>query len=175
MPGPWVPSKTSGAALANVVSARKERKMCFMGWFHFTVAQRRRGRSTCQRWSFGQENLGQENEKQNFPVPNLPVQKHGGHSRYDLHHLQPFHRPGAAGELVTFNAQPLQHRDEQIRQRIVVGFVESEVLAVFESAAGQQHRQVVIVVVVAVAEIAAVEDLRAVEQRGVALDRKSVV
>ena len=56
--------------------------------------------------------------------------------------FQSAHRSAAGRELVGLDPQPLEHRDEQVRQRIVVLGVERQVLAVPEPAAGQQHRQV---------------------------------
>ena len=48
--------------------------------------------------------------------------------------FQPPHRSRARRELVDLDAQALEHGDEQVRQRIVVRFVEGEVLAVLEAA-----------------------------------------
>ena len=66
---------------------------------------------------------------------------------------------------VVLDPHPLEHRDEQVRQRIVVFAVEREVLAVPEAAAGEERRQVRRRVRVGVAEVGAVQDHRAVEQR----------
>ncbi len=85
--------------------------------------------------------------------------------------VQPPHRSCAAGEFIGFDAEALEHRDEEIGERVVVGLVEGEVLAVLVAAAGEEHGQVVGVMVIAVAEIAAVEDLRVVEQGSVAFLR----
>ena len=60
---------------------------------------------------------------------------------------------------------PLEHRDEQVRQRIIAAAVEGQVLAVPEAAAGEERRQVRRRVRVGVAEVGAVQDHRAVQQR----------
>src|SRR4051794_2081257 len=44
-------------------------------------------------------------------------------------HFQPAHCPRRGGKLVRFQAHALQHRNEKIRQRIIVLHVEGEVLA----------------------------------------------
>src|SRR5215475_13763051 len=81
------------------------------------------------------------------------------------HHLQSLHRAGAGSESVRFNAEPLQHADEEVRQRIVALAVESEVLALFEAAAGEESGKVRGDVRVRIAEVRAVQRHRAVEQR----------
>src|SRR5207302_9274730 len=52
-------------------------------------------------------------------------------------HLQPAHGAGGGGESVGLQPHALQHRDEEVRQRIVVGGIECEMLAVLEPAAGE--------------------------------------
>src|SRR5262245_46479504 len=52
-------------------------------------------------------------------------------------HLQAAHRSGGGSELIGFDPHPLQHRDKQIGQRVVVNRVERQVLAVLEAAAGK--------------------------------------
>ena len=56
----------------------------------------------------------------------------------------------------------LEHGDEEVGQRVIVLLIEGEVLPVVPAAAGEQDGEVLVVVVVAVAEVAAVEDLRVV-------------
>lgn len=62
------------------------------------------------------------------------------------------------------DAKALQHGDEQIGHRRVVLRVKGEVLTVFEPAAGEDEREVLIGVGVGVAEAASAEDLRVIEQ-----------
>ena len=85
---------------------------------------------------------------------------------HELHRFQSLHRSRAAGELVGLDPLTLEHRDEEVGQRVIVLLVEGEVLAVFPASAGEEDGEVLVVVVVAVAEVAAVEDLRVIEQRG---------
>ena len=77
---------------------------------------------------------------------------------------QPAHRALRRGERARLDTEALEHGDVEIGQWVVVRFVKGEVLAVFEAAAREEHGEVVVVVVVAVAGVAAVEHLRAVEQ-----------
>ncbi len=53
--------------------------------------------------------------------------------------FQSVHRASAGTELISLDAKPLEHRYEQLRERVVVLRVEGEVLAVPEAAAGEEH------------------------------------
>ncbi len=64
------------------------------------------------------------------------------------YHLQPLHRARAAAEGVNLQPQTLEHRDEEVRQRVVVVQVEGQMLAVLKAAAGQNDRHVSVVVAV---------------------------
>ena len=79
-------------------------------------------------------------------------------------HFQSANGPGARSERVDFQAEPLQHRHVDIAQRRIVALIERQVLPVFEAAAGQQDRQVSGVVAAGVAQVAAEQHHRAVEQ-----------
>src|SRR5207248_2545671 len=72
----------------------------------------------------------------------------------------------AGTEPVHFNAQALEHAEVEIAERRRILDVELQVLAVPETAAGQKDRQVLHRVAAAVAQVAAEEDQRAVEQVG---------
>lgn len=84
-----------------------------------------------------------------------------------LQSLQPARR-GAEGFVL--EAELMQHADIQIAQRHGAGR-DSEVLAVLETASGEQHRKVFVAVTVAAAEIGCDNDGGAVQQRGVAFLR----
>lgn len=76
--------------------------------------------------------------------------------------------PRARAELVGFDAEPLEHVDVKIAQgRRVVG-IESQVLTVAKATASDKYRQIFGRVAAAVAQVAAEEDRRAIEQ-GVAV------
>ena len=60
------------------------------------------------------------------------------------------HRPSARCEAFDLEPEPLEHGDIEIRQRIILGPIEGQVLTVAEAAAGQQDRQVTVVVTSAV-------------------------
>src|SRR5437899_2261993 len=79
-------------------------------------------------------------------------------------HLQPAHGAGRGGEPVGFKPHPLQHRDEEVRERIIVLRVEADVLAVPESAAREDRRHVRRHVRVRIAQIRTINNHRAVEQ-----------
>jgi nucleoside-triphosphatase THEP1 len=81
-----------------------------------------------------------------------------------LSQLESAHGAGGGGELVRFEAHPLEHRDEQIRQRVVAIGIERQVLPVPEPAAGKDCRQVGGHVGVGVTEVRAVKNHRAVQQ-----------
>src|SRR5688572_25288957 len=59
-----------------------------------------------------------------------------------LSHLQPAHRARAGRELVRLQSHALQHRDEEIRQWIIVLRIEREMLAVLEAATCKNGRHV---------------------------------
>ena len=67
--------------------------------------------------------------------------------------------------MVGFEAEALEHADVEIGERGRGFWIEGEVLAVLEAAAGQQHGQVDVRVGVRAAHAGAIEDHRAVEQR----------
>ena len=58
------------------------------------------------------------------------------------HHLQPAERSLTGRELIGFNAEALEHRDEEVGQWVVVLLVEGEVLSVLEAAAREQGGEV---------------------------------
>ena len=68
-------------------------------------------------------------------------------------------RPAARSERVCFHAETLQHADEELAERRVVVAVSGDVLPVFESAAGQQNRQIAGAVAAGVSQIAADQNL----------------
>ena len=78
--------------------------------------------------------------------------------------LKPVDRAGAGAERVGLHAELLQHADEQLGQRRVVLDVAGDVLAVLVAAAGEQDRQVGRAVAAGVAEVAADQHLRGIEQ-----------
>lgn len=84
-------------------------------------------------------------------------------------HLQAAHRAGTGGEMIRLDAHALQDVDEEVRQWVVALAVKDEVLAMLEAAAREEDWQVGGDMGVRVAEIAAVEHHRAVEQGLVAL------
>src|SRR5438128_1255612 len=77
---------------------------------------------------------------------------------------QPRERSRAGAEPIRLDAEPLQHADVKIAQGRRVLRVEMQMLAMPESAARQQHRQVPDRMAAAVAQVAAEEDHRPVEQ-----------
>ena len=79
--------------------------------------------------------------------------------------FQPRQCPGARSELVGLDAEPLQHADVKIAQRWRVLRIEREMLPVLEAAACEQHWQILRRVIAGVAQIAAEEDHRPIEQR----------
>ena len=70
---------------------------------------------------------------------------------------------GAGAELVGLDARLLQHPHEQVREQHVVLAVVGQVALVLEAAAGQEDRQVRVVVRRRVAEVAQEQDRRSVE------------
>lgn len=87
----------------------------------------------------------------------------GSKRPHNISRLDPGQRPRAAGKLVRFDAEVLKHGDEEIRHWRIVLRVEGEVLAVFETAAGEDEGEILVTVGVGVAEAAPVEDLGAVK------------
>src|SRR5579883_489491 len=81
-------------------------------------------------------------------------------------HLQSRQRSFARTEFVNSQPESLQHGNEEIRERWAVLRIEGEVLAVLESAARQQHGQVLARVAVPTAQVAAEHHHCAVEYRG---------
>jgi hypothetical protein len=69
-----------------------------------------------------------------------------------------------AAKVVSLDTEVLQHGDEEIAEGFVLHGVEGEVLAMFEAAAGEENGQVGAVVDVRIAEVAAVEDHRLIQQ-----------
>src|ERR1051326_4962239 len=78
--------------------------------------------------------------------------------------LQPRERPRAGRELVDREAETLEHRDVEIAQGRRVLRIEGQVLAVLESAADYEDRQILDRVAAPVSEIAAEKKRRPVEQ-----------
>lgn len=85
-----------------------------------------------------------------------------------LSEFQSGHSSGTGGEFVPFDPHTLQHGDEEVCQGGVVLFVEGEVLPVSEAAPGKENGKVGGIVGVGVAEVAAVQHHRGVEQVAVA-------
>ena len=68
------------------------------------------------------------------------------------------------------NAHPIQHRQEQIRHRGLLGISKmASALDLARGAAGQQDRQIIMGMHIAVAQAAAVHDHRPVQQIGIAV------
>ena len=64
---------------------------------------------------------------------------------------QPLHKKAAfLGTTIDINAEPLQHGDIEIGQGIIVILIERQVLSVAEPAAGEDDRQIAVVVTAAV-------------------------
>src|SRR6185436_18153085 len=78
--------------------------------------------------------------------------------------LQSRQRSRARPKLVRFDAQALEHADVEIAQGRRVLWLEGEMLAVLETTTGEENRQVLRGMAAAVAEVAAQENGRAVEQ-----------
>src|SRR4029450_11585254 len=85
-----------------------------------------------------------------------------------LNHFQTAHSARGWPEAGLMNSHPLEHRDEQVGKRVVLRPIESQVLAVTESAAGKEGRQICRRVRVSVSEVGAVQDHRAVKKRRIA-------
>src|SRR6185437_11602779 len=86
-----------------------------------------------------------------------------------LEHFQSRHGSRAGAESAHLQFQSLQHADEEIAQRKVILFVEGKVLAMTETAAGQEDGEVGGEMTAGAAEIAAKQDLGAVEKRAIAV------
>src|SRR4051812_44929519 len=82
---------------------------------------------------------------------------------------QPVHRPDAGAETIGLDAETLQHAHKELAEGRIVPRAARDVPAVAVTAACEQNRQVRRAVAAGVAEIAADEDLRAVQQRAGAL------
>ena len=85
--------------------------------------------------------------------------------------LQARERPRAGTESIRVDAEALEHRDIEVGQGRRLIWIEGEVLAVSEPAAGQKHRQIPRRVAAGVAEVAAEEHHGAIEQAGALLAR----
>ncbi len=72
-------------------------------------------------------------------------------------------------ELIRLDSQTLEHADEQIRQRIIPLSVKDQMLAVLESAAGEQDRQVVVAMGVGVAHARSLQNRGLFEERAAAV------
>src|SRR5689334_11658560 len=84
-------------------------------------------------------------------------------------HRQARERPVAGPEMVGLDPQALEHAHVEIAQGRRVLRIEMQVLAVLEAAAGEEDGQIFRGVAAGVAEIAAEENGRAVEEVGVVL------
>ena len=67
----------------------------------------------------------------------------------------PAQRPSALAEGFGFNAHVAEHCDEEIAQRLVVFLIVSNVLAMLESSAREEDREITGMVSVSIAEVAA--------------------
>src|SRR3954470_16649517 len=74
------------------------------------------------------------------------------------------HRSGGGGEFVGLQAHAFEHRDEEVRQRVIMLRIKGEVLAVPKTAAGEKRGQVGGDVGVGVAKVRAVQNHSAIEQ-----------
>src|SRR4051794_16878126 len=79
--------------------------------------------------------------------------------------IEATHGAGGRGELVGLQAEALQHRDEEIWQRIIVLGVEGEMLAMLETAASEESGEIRGYVGVGISKIGTVENHGAVEER----------
>ena len=77
--------------------------------------------------------------------------------------LKVLQRSGAGCETIDFKSQSLEHRDVEIRERLVVVLVQCDVLAMVEAAAGEDGRQIAVVMTAAV-HVRPEQHHRAVEQ-----------
>src|SRR5215475_2414 len=85
-----------------------------------------------------------------------------------LCHFYPAHRSGTGGELVGFKAEALQDRNEKIGERVVPLPIVADMLAVFETASGQNRRQVAREMLIRFAHIRAIQEYGPIEQGFVA-------
>src|SRR5215510_2314743 len=81
-----------------------------------------------------------------------------------LCHFKPPHRSGAGGEIVGFEAEALQDRNEKIGERVVSLPIVADMLAVFETASGQNRRQVAREMLIRVAHVRAIQEHGPIEQ-----------
>ena len=86
-----------------------------------------------------------------------------------LHHFQTCHCAGTGGEAILFETVSVENAQEEIRQWVVIFRVESQVLAMLESAAGEKHGHVPVVVGTAVAEIGCHEHASSIEHSAIGL------
>ena len=84
--------------------------------------------------------------------------------RLATHHLESGECSRAGTELVGFQAEALEHADEQIAKRRRVVGIKGQVLAMTEATAGEQHRKVASGMTAAISQVAAEEDSGAVEK-----------
>src|SRR5205085_10158586 len=99
---------------------------------------------------------------------NLPLRKDverggwllypSGLTRCGLRKVQTTHRSCRRSKFIRFKTHALQHRYEQIRERIIAISIKCQMLAMFETAARKNGRQVCRNVRVGVAEIRAVNN-----------------
>ncbi len=80
--------------------------------------------------------------------------------------LQSPHCAGGGCELIGLHAEPLEHGNKEIRERIVLLLIKPEMLAVTEAAPGKEHGKVCREVAAGAAEVGAKQDLGLIEQRG---------
>ena len=85
----------------------------------------------------------------------------------NLCHFQTTESTSRSRKLVGVDTQAVQHREQQVRQRVITlkSLVEGQVLAVLEAAAGEHDRLVEAGVLVGVTEVRTIENHRAIEQR----------
>ncbi len=58
------------------------------------------------------------------------------------HHLQTAHGPVGSREPIGLHSHPLEHGDEEVRQRVIALLVEGKMLAVLETAAREENRKI---------------------------------
>src|SRR5438270_12159704 len=83
-------------------------------------------------------------------------------------HLQPSHRPGRRSKFICLEAEAMKHGDEEIGQGLIMVLIERQMLAMLETTPGENSRQVRRDVGVGVAEIGAVNDHGAIQERVIA-------
>ena len=89
----------------------------------------------------------------------------GGAHLGNSHHFQSRQSPLRCRELIRLDAEAMQHREIKVAERVVVLLVEGQMLAVLETAAGEEDREIHVRVRVRASHAGAVQDHRAVEQR----------